>query len=465
MSTEPRRVGRAPRKSHVGAGAAESAPTAPHATGRPDGDKRRTGPERFWGWAAGRLWIGILLSLAFHYFVGPWDIVPPDEFEFVDVDGELSIPVDLIAEAAEPPPDNPSSGPPNDPASQASSEEGPGAGRDAGAPKVRDAGPEPMRDAGEEIADLDAGVDESLDASLAELRDASSAPGANGPRDPAGIVGAAGKLQAGPPLVQLLVNMREIRKNPTGAKMGPLLSAIPQWDEFFTGTGIDPVSDTDWVFIFGPALKHTERDVILIHYSAPDKKVDHAIDIIAKKYDRGGVFDAGVPGVHATLGHADFAKRVFLRAQPQVLAVVPPDFAHTAALALKQARIAPRIRPGEALRLTVQNPSHPMPFLPKSITEMRLWIVPTSDNGAMVYAEGDTPDAASAEAASKQVHDLVRRNNTFGVKLATHGVLNRVSVQADGKVIRLRAPVTREQLDAILGLVAGQLGVPMPATP
>src|SRR4029079_9025636 len=88
---------------------------------------------------------------------------------------------------------------------------------------------------------------------------------------------------------------------------------------------VDPIRDTDWILVYGPSLIHTERDAGIGHYSAPHAVVDQAVDSIAKRYDKGGVFDAGVPGVKASLGHADNAERVFMRGQPHVLIIVPKD--------------------------------------------------------------------------------------------------------------------------------------------
>src|SRR5262249_2284501 len=90
---------------------------------------------------------------------------------------------------------------------------------------------------------------------------------ATGPRDPAAIIGAAGNVQADAVLVMVVVNAEVIRQNPVGAKMGYLLRGIPQWDDFMSGTEIDPVRDTDWVMISGPSLVNTSRDVVMIHYS------------------------------------------------------------------------------------------------------------------------------------------------------------------------------------------------------
>ncbi len=439
--------------------------------------QKKSGPERFWDPRRVRIAFGValILSLVFHYEIFPWSLLPTTNLEFRDTEGELSIPVDLLTEEepAAPAP-TPTSEP--TPESTASPAKHTTLGNEAGidAAEEVDAGEDAsplavMLDAGALASDASDGGEGdasalAADAAIALVGD-SGIPGANGPRDPSALLGAAGAVQSGPALVQLLINMEVIRTNPTGARMGPLLSAIPQWDDFMNGTHVDPVRDTDWVFISGPSLIHTERDMIWVHYSASDAVVDKAIDTVSKKYDRGGPFDAGVPGVKASLGHADRAPRVFLRPQAHLLVVCPPDFANTAAKALVGTKVSPHIRPGEAMRLTLKNPHRPMPFLPETLSELRLWIIPRTDGGADVFAEGDTPDAAEAAKAAESVKKLVRDQNSIGVRIVTQGLLNGVEIVPDGKMVRGKMTASREQLESILNLVAAQLGTPLPQAP
>jgi hypothetical protein len=459
-------------ETHLGEDAGDGAPTAPHATPpeKRAGFWKASGPERFWDRRRIRYVLAgaVLLSGAAHYAAVPFSLLPQEKFEVREVEGETSIPIDMLEDT--PPPPEPPPAPEKPPEENAEGDKAHAGLRDAGADAPHDAAP----DAKKKDADLEGDAEVALmeDASASSLADAAVAsredggvPGANGPRDPTALVGAAGNAQAGPALVQLLVNMAEIRKNPVGTRLGPLLSAIPQWDDFMQGTNVDPVRDTDWVLITGPSLIHTERDVILVHYSASDALVDHAIQIVSKKYDRGGPFDAGVPGVKAALGHADRAPRVFLRPQTHVLAVVPPDFANTAARTLKGAHISAHVRPGEAMRLVLKTPSRPFPAIPASISEMRLWIVPRPDGGADVFGEGDTPDAAACSAAVAQLRKVIRTQNSIMVRMVTGGLLDTVDITEDGSTVRLRAPVTPEQLETILNLVSSQLGVTLPPGP
>ncbi len=435
--------------SSLGRGAAESAPTAPHATPRSrKKGSRKSGPERFWDRRHLRVaFVAMLaISIGVHWLASPWNIVPP-AFEVRDVEGDTVIPIDLLdPDPPEPPPVEQQTGEKHDDTDQA--------GATAGDASVARTG---TADAGVEastaiVADAAPAVVDAGDAS-----DASDAT----PRSPVQMVGDVGNLQAGEALVVLLINAAEIKKHPIGSQMGPLLSSIPQWDDFISGTGIDPINQTDWVLISGPGLVDTTNDVIIIHYSAPDALVDRAIDIVSKKYDRGGPYDAGVPGVKAALAHADRAPRVFLRPQPHLLAVVPVHYANTAAKILVKSRVSPKVRPGEAVRLTVKRPYQPFPQIPNTVSELRLWVLPRADGSAEVFAEGDCATDADATDAAAQIAKIFT-----GFKSSTalrmfkpqlYALVNGVEVKPSGKLVTLHLDASQEQLEELLGIVEGMV--------
>ena len=471
-------------------GAAESAPTAPHATA-PAGRDKKSGPAKFWRIRGMRVAIGAALavSLAVHGYVTPFGFLPPPSgLELKDVDGELTIPVELLGE--EPPPEDkpqppeqltpendpnglknkPDAAPPPKPKPDAAVADAEALAVDAGlAPIKQDGGPTTTAsdggaptNAGESDAASDGG-------GLVASADASAPPGASGPRDPGAMIGLPGLISAGTVNVTLVVNTAVIRTNPVGARMGPLLYGIPQWNDFMKGSqsAVDPIRDTDWILIYGPSLIHTDRDAVIVHYSVSDDVVDNAVDSIAKRYDKGGAYDAGVPGVKASLGHADNAERVFLRGQPHVLTIVPKDKANDFAKLMKRASIQPKVRPGEALRLIVKDPwkqiSIPGLKFSQSLTELRLWIVPRSvDGGADVFIEGDCTDEAAATDAADALGDLIKRQNSLLVRAATRGLLNNAKVEANGTRINSHLSVSQDQLEALLQGVAAFLGATIP---
>ncbi len=398
-----------------------------------------------------------MVSGAAHYAAMPFEL--PHSLEIKDVEGEAAIPIDVLT--AEPPPPEPPPPPPPPVAPKSEDEKArdalaAAARADAGAP--HDAGP--PADAGsvtdaasqEDAAPSDAGAPQD-----GGPGDAGPALAASADAGPSAIVGA--QIQADVNLVVLVVNAEVIRQNPVGAKMGFLLRGIPQWDEFMNGTGIDPVRDADWVQVAGPSLINTARDVVLIRYSVPDAIVDRAVDVVSHKYDRGGKIDLGVPGVRASLAHADRAERVLIRAQPHVLAVVPPSIAEKSARQLTQARLPAHNHPGEAVYLKLANPHHPIPELPEAISELRLRAVPRADLGADVFIEGDTKDADAAAGAADDLRRFVRRHNDTLTSMITHGLFDRVEVTTEGPLVKMHVPVTLDQIQTLTALVAGFLGV------
>ena len=486
------------------AGAGDAAPTAPHATppGDPrdpspsDSKRKKSGPARFWDRRARRFALAgcLVASIVLHYVVSPWTLLPEAGVDIKDQAGDLAIPVDLIQEAPpEPPPPEVKPAAPDLP--KAGETPGPGGRADAGAPKKRDAGiarRDAGRDAEADAEDRDAeDTDaEAADAEVADARvrdagrDGPSGDGSDdggpvplgadamvatnaeagatgvGPRDPSALLGgAASGIEAGPQNVQVILNMEVIKSNPVGAKLGPLLAAMPQWRDFLASTGIDPVRDGDWFMLFGPSLANTERDAALIHFNVSDARAAKALELIAKRDVGGGAYDAGVPGVRAWRGRADRAARVFLIPRPHLAVVVPPDFANKAAAAFSRGSFAPKITPGEAARGEFKNPHGSVSAVPASITMMRVWAKPRSDGGADVFGEGDCPDAASATEAASALRRFIRGQNSILVQAVSRGALNGLEINADGSTVRVRATITEDQLDALYELGAGFLGV------
>ena len=444
------------------AGAAEAAPTAPHATPSAGTKRRRSGPERFWGsrWARLALGLALVASAVIHYELSPWSFFPERTLELKDTDGEITIPIDMIEGPSAPPAPPP---PPPPPAADTAAKPGEEQGRasaDAGGPSratLKDAGVPRDAEIDAEAA-ADAGASSRPSISDGGLPDAA----AGGESGDGGLDNAS---MAGPTLVEIRVNIGAIRTNPVGARMGPLLLGIPQWADFLGGTDVDPVKDLEWIWIFGPSLIHTDKDAAVLRYNMTDDRAAKNIGILSKRDVGGGKFDTGVAGVRAWRGRADNAWRVFMLPRPHVAAMVPPDFAKTAARAFSRSDLRPPTRPNEAVRVMVKNPSHPMPFLPASLTELRFWASPREGGGADAYVEADAPDDRAAALAAKQIRQLVAQQNSIGVRLVTRGLLNDFDVTSDGALVKGHAPVSQEQLEALYDLVAAYLGVPPTAEP
>jgi FAD/FMN-containing dehydrogenase len=100
--------------------------------------------------------------------------------------------------------------------------------------------------------------------------------------------------------------------------------------------------------------------------------------------------------------------------------------------------------------------------LPESITEMRLRVVPRSDGGADVLAEGDTKDAEAATSAAEDVARFARRHNDTLTSLLTHGLFDRVEVSTQGRLVKAHVSATLDQISTVVALVGDLLGVGPP---
>ncbi|MFO0739666.1 MAG: hypothetical protein U0270_27455, partial [Labilithrix sp.] len=352
--------------------------------------------------------------------------------------------------------------------------------RDAGPPpaKNKEAGlPLDTSDAGDleldggDVSDAGPSDASSDDGGLVAIADDSGAPGSNGPRDPAAMFGLTKVVNPGTVNVTLGVNIELIRSHPVGGRIGPVLQSLPQWRDFLKGSqsAVEPIRDTDWILIYGPSLIHTDRDAVLVRYNASDQAVDQTIAGISKGYDKGGPFDAGVPGVKSSLGFADNAPRVFLRPQSHLLVIVPPSHAHEAATTFRKQ--VPKGPPkSEAMRLIVKNPSNQISIrglkFAAELTEIRLWIVPRDkDGGADVYGEGDCTTEQVAQDSADRLTEVLKNVNSIGVRIATRGLLNNAKVVPEGKKITLHVDASQEQLESVLQLIAAQLNVTLAPPP
>jgi hypothetical protein len=392
-------------------------------------------------------------SAAFHYWIAPFSMLPEGPaLEFHEQAGDLSIPVDFIGEGTSDKPNQDKQNASQNGGAQAGMTDGgatDGALADAAGDAQTDGGKE---DAAKEEADAGAGI--------------AIADGGVG-RDPQALLGAAAAVSAGPNNVTLMVNFVELRKHPEAARLGLVLGGIPQWREFMAGAAgtplLDPMRDADWMIVMGPSLVDTQNDAVFIHYSTPDAQVDRVIDAVARHYAKGGPVDLGVRGVRAWKGFADKGERVFLRPRPHVAVIVPASHAVQFARVLAVNPVTPHVHAGEAMSFRGLNPHGSVSAIPADISEMRMWIVPrVSDAGGDLYAEGDCPDAASAQADAETLKTLIHEKNSILVRAVTAGFFSHVDVTAVGNQVHAHISGTQDQIEALLALAAGLVHVTLP---
>lgn len=272
------------------------------------------------------------------------------------------------------------------------------------------------------------------------------------------------KVSAGPNNMFVVINFQVIRSHPLGARLQPILLAIPEWKMFMSGSSIDPYRDTDWMLITGPSLRDTTKDAVYIHYSAPDSEIEKAITQVSSQYAKGGTMDVGVPGVKTTRFFAQGAERAFLRANGQkMVMIVPSTHAKQFAQELAKGPPTPRFKKGEAFRGRFKHPGGSVNLIPTEIDQLNMWLVPrASDGGADLYAEGECASPQLATKASDDSRNTVNQVNGIGVKLLTAGALNGYEVHAEGSTLKAHLPGSKDQTEAVIGLIGASLGVAPP---
>jgi hypothetical protein len=392
------------------------------------------------------------LSGAFHYAISPFSLLPEGPpIEIHDQAGDLSIPVDFITEGSG---DNGS----KENASKQNANGGNVGDTDASA---LEAGGGKGDAGGESDGGDDASADQDDGGGMIAVTD-----GGVG-RDPQSILGAAASVSAGPNNITIMVNFVELRRHPEGARLGAILGGIPQWRQFMSDAQgaplLDPMRDADWMIIMGPSLLDTKNDAVFLHYSAPDATVDKVIETVSHHYAHGGPVDLGVHGVKAWKGFADNGERVFLRPHSHIAVIVPSSKATDFARVLAHNPVTPHVRPGEALSVRALRPGGSLNLIPQDISEMRMWIVPrSSDGGGDLYAEGDCPTDAAATMDAELIKTTIQQKNVFVVRFATAGFFNRVDVTAVGSQVHLHISATQDQIEALMALAAGKVGVTLP---
>ncbi len=310
-----------------------------------------------------------------------------------------------------------------------------------------DAGP----DAGP-IAALDAGADGGPDAGLVA---SSSDAGAPTVKEPLSQAGGPSQLAGKDPNVQILIAGDRIRSHALGRGFGNILRSIPEWQDFFQNTNIDPIKDLDHMLLAGPRFKGDSSQVVAVmDYNRPDKDIRDAVDGIVTRANGTWIKDAPVPAARAKAQKAD---RIFALVPEKNLLVILPGKEEGQLKKLKALKAFSKSSP-VAIVISMVTPSRPFKGIlpiPESFKWLRMGVTPTKEGATVSLEAAD----ASPEEARKNAQlltaavDLVRRIENpipFGPK--TIEAFNKVEFVADGNLVRAEVKLSMAQLTAIMAL-------------
>jgi hypothetical protein len=272
--------------------------------------------------------------------------------------------------------------------------------------------------------------------------------GANGPRDPVGLIGEAGKIVPANRETVLLVNSAEIRAHPWGNDLRAVITTVlAGWSQFMPYDLVHPTDDVDYVVLSGSLwLRMTRDNVLLARHRVPEPRADAVFATLAQRLG-GQATDVGVPGTKAITGEVDGADRTFVRPRPGVLAVTPPADAARTAEFLRRTPLPDAVRRGELVRITYEGRRGMLTgWLPDTIGSLRFWV--TADGGkTTANLEGDCASAADAEGAVKVIQEkLAREQRSLPVRMLSNGILERIVVWQDGAIVRLLLDLQAEDV-------------------
>lgn len=287
-------------------------------------------------------------------------------------------------------------------------------------------------------------------------------------RDPVGLSGDGQKIAPRDPNVSLLIYPERIRDHRLAVQFAPTLTKLKNWRNFFGGTELDPVRDTDRILLAGPQLRDSSRVVAVVRYNVPQARVRSAIDVVVKRSgSRGQWENKRVPVAKA---HVDGAERYFVMPGPNMLVVVPPDGLEQA-LKLPANLRFPSVG-NEAVVLFLKYPANAfrdMPLkLPRSVEWMRFSLSLNPKGGADARLDAKDKDAETAAKNAPELTETINKAMVVDLIFTKRRLLDPVTFRAEGDHIRAETHVTDAQLRHILSFMAAKIEqvdreVPAPA--
>lgn len=340
---------------------------------------------------------------------------------------------------------------------------------DAGAPEASatEAAPTPPVDTAPAVAG-----EPSASATAKETPvDAGVPPVAEAPKqiaNPVALSGEAGELVKSNAKLGLTLYTDRIRNHPVGKRIAELLPNLPQWNDFFAGTKLNPIRDFDRFFVAGPSFYHTQEVVVALQYNTKAEPIRAAIDQLVK---RRGRWLESTP-IPMALAEADRAERLFLMPAGRLVLVVPPRLQKQAVK--MKVGIPDPIGP-EALVASMREPRAALARLglqiPETTRDALLRITPLENGQILIEltAQEESPEAAkrTAQTVAQAVNSFVELVSSASSLLSQFGfgglkggvTFPKITLEAHGKEIRGRQILSQAHADFILDRVERQLAL------
>jgi hypothetical protein len=240
-------------------------------------------------------------------------------------------------------------------------------------------------------------------------------------------------LHRAPEEGSVLVRVSVVRAHPLGPRVEPFLLAWPGWSATLASITPRPLDDLDWITVVGP--RDPARERMMTRTACADDVIDSRLR-----------------------ERSDGTLRVVVRGQPHAVVVLPPDDAPAVVAALPTAHVLePKADAEEALHVDFPDPHRMLSLVPAEARRLVLRAYSRPGGGGEGFAELTCDDEAAAARVAGELRGLADRMNNVVVRLLTLDLLDGLSIAAEGPVVKLRLPATRDQLERLATLAAAQL--------
>ena len=228
----------------------------------------------------------------------------------------------------------------------------------------------------------------------------------------------------------------------------------PGWRFTLHAIARDPIADLDWIDVVGPPDPAAERLLARMAEGSADAAFDGRL--VALQARSAEPAESHVEGPFpAAAARLDGVLRVVFRAQPRLAAAAGTARSPALSRLLARARVeATGSDPLEAIRADIPHPHDTVKVLPSSLRRIRARVRALAGGDAEGSADGDCDTAEEASQAAAALRENVARQNSPLVRMLTHGLLDSVAVTTEASVVKIRLHATRDQLEAVMSLVA-----------
>jgi hypothetical protein len=141
-----------------------------------------------------------------------------------------------------------------------------------------------------------------------------------------------------------------------------------------------------------------------------------------------------------------------------VVTAVPADAAQATAAALQGGHLVePAASDDEALVVEMPEPHRVTPLVPAAVRRAVLHAYARPGGAGEALAELTCDDDAAAARVATTLRERADQVNGVVVRLLTQDLLGGLRIAADGPVVRIGLPATREQLESLATLAQGLL--------